>query len=338
MDALFKKALVIADIHFGRSGNSPIANKDNLDFLVWAIDEAKTWGAETAIMLGDWHDNRHSLHVSTILASLDGMDLLNNAFKQVWWLPGNHDLLFRERRDAASIEFARYQPNVRIIRNPLVIDDVTFLPWLVQDEHKELVPTTRYVFGHLELPGFMMNVGVQAQEHEDGVTTKQFGSVDYLFTGHFHMRQLKGNVFYTGNVMPFNFSDDGDADRGAMFLEFGKEPFFKPWPGQPLYKSVKLSDLLADPDGLLKQNMTLRCHTDLALRYEETQEIREMLVKTYGLRKVEFNNSVPEATPEFDEKVQVRTVDQVVIEGLMTVESVELSANRLVQMYNGLNL
>lgn len=338
-DALFNKALVIADLHFGRSGNSPVANKDNLDFLRWAIDEAKTWGAETCIMLGDWHDNRHSLHVSTILASLDGMDLLNDSFKDVWWLPGNHDLLYRERRDASSIEFARYLSSIKIVRDPLICENVTFIPWLVGEEHKIVKPKTRYAFAHLELPGFLMNAKVEMPESAHTSTAEQFNGCEYVFTGHFHMRQFRKNICYTGNIMPFNFSDDNDDDRGAMFLQWGHEPFFKAWPGQPLYRSMKLSEMLSDPDTLLKPNMTVRAHIDVPLRYEEAQEIRDALLMSYGLRKIELINGNAETEQEFENvNVQFRTVDQIVIEGLESVESVELSSARLVQIYTSLNI
>ena len=40
----------------------------------------------------------------------------------------HHDLLYRDRRDAASIEFSRYLPNVKIIREPITIEEDAFYP------------------------------------------------------------------------------------------------------------------------------------------------------------------------------------------------------------------
>lgn len=334
-DQLFDKALVIADLHFGRSGNSPVANTDNLEFLAWAIDEARTFGAKTCVMLGDWHDNRHSIGIGTILASLDGMDMLNDAFERIWWLPGNHDLQKRDSRDAASIEFARWLPHVHIVRQPTNIGDVCFLPWLVQNEHKTIKPEGRYVFGHLELPGFLMNAKVEMKESDHAPTADQFSAHDWVYTGHFHMRQSKRNVCYTGNVMPFNFSDDWDDDRGAMFLQWGKDPLFKAWPQQPLYRSLKLSDLL-DKTDMLKPRMTLRVEVDIPLRYEEAQEIRDSLVASYGLRKLEMRHKREDVDQTFQTDVQFRTVDEIVVSGLQSVQSVELDPGRLVEIYQSL--
>ena len=116
--SLFKKAIWFTDTHFGRSGNSELASLDTLDFLDWAIDRAKSWGAETLIFGGDWHDSRYAIHVSTLNHSLNGMDKIDAAFKNIYWLNGNHDLLYREKRDVSSVEFARKYKNIQIIRNP----------------------------------------------------------------------------------------------------------------------------------------------------------------------------------------------------------------------------
>jgi len=336
MDKLFNKALVITDLHFGRSGNSPIANKDNLDFIQWAIDESKTWGAETCIMLGDWFNNRHTIGVASIHAALRGLEMVSEAFEKSWFISGNHDQFYRDKRDITSIEFAKHIPNIKVINDPLTIGDVTFLPWLMPGEHKMLNIISRYVFAHLELSGFMTNTMYEMPETEESQKASMFKHQDYVFTGHFHKRQDKKNVVYMGNVMPFDFNDDGDSNRGLMLLEYGHEPIFKAWPSQPLYKSLKLSDMLADPDKLLKQNMTVKVTADMPLRYEESQEIKDMLMAAYSLRKIEINN-ITEREQDFENvNVQFRSVDQLVIEGLESVDSVELSSKRLIQIYTGL--
>jgi hypothetical protein len=333
MSTLFRKALGLGDLHFGRSGNSPQANQDNLDFLNWAIDEARTWGAETAIMLGDWHDNRHSLGITTMLASLDGMDLMNAAFKHILWLPGNHDLVHKVRRDAASIEFARWLPNVAIIREPILVDDVWLLPWLLPGETIQLTGA-RYSFGHAPIAGFLRNAKSVMPESDDALKAEQFAGLEYGFNGHFHKRQLQGNVWYIGNIMPFNHSDDNDAERGIMLLEWGKEPIFRAWPDQPLYHSVCLSDLL-DNTKILKPHMTLRLAVDLPLQYEEAQELRDGLIAAYGLRRIELNHVRDEVDQETND-VEFQTVDQLVLASLEDIQSVGLSNPRLIEIYQSL--
>ena len=338
MDQLFNKAMVIADAHFGRSSNATQANQDNLDFLRWAIDEARAWGADQCIMLGDWFDNRTSVGVETMSYALRGLELLSEGFKKTWFISGNHDLFFKNRRDISSIEFAKHIANITVINEPTTIDGATFLPWLVGDEHKSLCLTgSRYTFGHLELPGFLLNARIVMPETPHTPDVRLFNCQEAVFTGHFHARQIQKNICYIGNVMPFNFTDEGDDDRGMMLLEWGHDPIFRVWPSQPTYRSVKLSDLLEDPDRILKQDMTLKVAVDVTLLFEEAQEMRETLVSTYGLRKVELNHARDEIDQtSFEPDAALHTVDQLVVEGLRAIDSTGLSKDRLIEIYTGL--
>ncbi len=336
---LFNKLFWCTDQHLGVKGNSQIANKDVLDFFDWAIDEAKTWGAETCILGGDLFDSRHSIGVLTINTALSVLDKLAEAeFEKLFILLGNHDLPWRDKRDSASVEIARNYKNFHIVRDPTVIGNVSLIPWLVNDEPKTFQPEGRYGFGHLELPGFLMNSKVVKPETEHSLQADIFKEQEIIFSGHFHKRQWgKGNICYTGACMPLNFSDDGDEDRGIMLLKWGDEPIFKAWPQQPLYKSMKLTDVLSEPDKLLKPNMTARITIDIPLRYEEAEEIRNNLISTYGLRKIELNNGLINGEEEMNETdMKIMTLDQIIMESLRGIESVELSKDRLIDIYQSL--
>lgn len=338
MSNLFKKALFFTDIHFGRNGNNPVSLNDNLDFLRWAIDEGKTRGCDTMIFGGDWHDNRHSIHVSTMHASIEGLQMLNDAFQKVWFIPGNHDLFYRDRRDVSSIEFARHLPNITMLRDPTTIDGVTFLPWLVGDEHKRLkFAKSRYTFAHLEVPGFLMNAKVEMPDSPHAVHADAFASQELVFTGHFHMRQTQNNIVYTGNTMPFNFSDNWDAERGVMVLEWGKDPEFLAWPEQPLFRTMRLSEMLNDPDKYLTSKLTARVTLDTEISYEEAQFLRDNFVKMYGMRKVELvHQQRQEAEQSFVGDITFQSVDQIVVEGLLSVQSNGFRPETLVDIYKGL--
>jgi hypothetical protein len=337
---LFNKAACLTDVHFGRSSNSPIANQDNLDFIEWFIEEAKSFGAETCIMLGDWHDNRHSLHVSTLDYSLRGMEMLNNAFKKVYWIPGNHDLLYRDKREVTSVSFGRHLTNFQIVHEPITAGGVTILPWLVEDEPKRLKKymKSRYIFGHLELPGFLMNAKVAMPHHANGVSPDDFkNGPEYVYSGHFHFRQARDNVVYMGNIMPFNFADAWDDDRGGMFLEWGKEPEFRAWPGQPLFRTMNLSEMLQAPEKLLCNKLTARVTLDLDITFEEAQVVRDEFIKKFGLRKIELVHAMKASLDqEFAEGVSFQSVDQIVIDGLLHIKSNAVVPEKLVEIYRNL--
>jgi DNA repair exonuclease SbcCD nuclease subunit len=335
---LFKKVAYFSDAHFGRRANSPVDLMDNINFIQWFIDEAKSRGCRHMIFGGDWHDHRNNLQVTTLHASLESLQLLNDAFEHCWFIPGNHDLFYRTSRDVSSIEFARNFENITIVREPTTLGDVTFLPWLVGDEAKTLkIPKSRYVFAHLEIPGFLMNAMVEMPDSDHAMKADRLKDHELVFTGHFHMRQSKGNVIYTGNVMPFNFGDAWDEDRGAMFLDWGGEPDFVAWPDQPLYRTMKLSELLDNPDKFLVRNLSARVTVDGDISYEEAQVIKEEFIAGYGLRKLELvHQHKTELQQEFSTEVAFQSIDQIVIDGLNSVTGTGLKPDRLIEIYRSL--
>jgi len=337
MAELFNKIAGFTDIHFGRKGNDRQANQDNEDFITWFIDEAKSWGANQMVFCGDWHDNRHNLHVSTMNYSLSNIERLSKAFDKVWFIPGNHDLFYREKREINSVEFARNLPNVTIIHEPTTIDGVTFMPWLVGDEWEEIQNIkSKYMFGHFELPHFFMNAMVEMPDH-GGLQSDHFKHQDYIFSGHFHKRQARGKVVYVGNVFPFNFADAWDDDRGAFFLEWDQEPFFKEWPDAPKYRTMKVSEMLEAPDKFIVPKSYNRASIDVDISYEEAQFIKETFTSQYKARKIDL---VPinkeEANQEFDDSVVFQSIDQIVIDGLNSVQGTGIKKELLIEIYKGL--
>lgn len=337
MAELFNKIAGFTDIHFGRKGNDRQANQDNEDFITWFIDEAKAWGANQMVFCGDWHDNRHNLHVSTMNYSLSNIERLSKAFDKVWFIPGNHDLFYREKREINSVEFARNLPNVTIIHEPTTIDGVTFMPWLVGEEWEEIQNIkSKYMFGHFELPHFFMNAMVEMPDH-GGLQSDHFKHQDYIFSGHFHKRQARGKVVYVGNVFPFNFADAWDDDRGAFFLEWDQEPFFKEWPDAPKYRTMKVSEMLEAPDKFIVPKSYNRASIDVDISYEEAQFIKETFTSQYKARKIDL---VPinkeEANQEFDDSVVFQSIDQIVIDGLNSVQGTGIKKELLIEIYKGL--
>jgi DNA repair exonuclease SbcCD nuclease subunit len=336
MSNYFEKAVVFTDSHFGRSGDSTVANQDNLDFIHWMLERARSWGAETCLFLGDYYHNRSAVGLSSMQSALEGLEAISTAgFEKVIVLLGNHDLARRADREISSLNFSRHLPGIQLMKQPMTVGDVTFLPWLVEDEHRRLSQLkSRYVFGHLETIGAMMNARVPCSGGSHAIEADDLKSQEFVFSGHFHQRQTLKNICYIGSIMPFDFSDANDDQRGMMLLEWGKQPIFESFPDQPLYRSISLSDLLDDLS-VLRPRMTVRATVDIDLRYEEVQELRETLMRAYYLRKIELINHEP-LEPEYTKSTSpLHTVDEIVIDGLQTLEG-QMSNQRLIDIYTGL--
>ena len=283
---LFKKAAVCTDIHFGLKSNSVQHNTDCLDFIDWFIKTAKENNCETCFFLGDWHHHRANINIQTLQYSLRALEKLNNNFDKVYFIPGNHDLYYRDKREVHSVEWANHLANVTIVNDWLEQDNVVIAPWLVGQDWKRLQNLSgKYLFGHFELPHFFMNAQVEMPDHGELQST-HLGGFERAFSGHFHKRQFRGNITYIGNAFPHNYADAGDDDRGMMMLDWDHAPEFKAWPNQPRFRVYKLSDILDRPDTLLQAGMHVRVNLDIDINYEESSFIREQLMPKHKLREM----------------------------------------------------
>jgi DNA repair exonuclease SbcCD nuclease subunit len=338
MTIAFEKAIIFTDIHWGAKNNEQTHNKDCENFITWILAEKERHGAETCIFLGDWHNNRQTLHVSTMNYSLDNMERLNNTFDNFYFILGNHDLFYREKRDISSIAFGRNLKNIKIIDKPTLIGDTAFIPWLIGDEWKTMKNLkAKYIFGHFELPGYMMNAKVSMPDHGT-LKDNDFISPDFVFSGHFHARQTKDKIVYIGNAFPHNFADAWDDDRGYMLLEHGQQPQFFNWSDGPKYRTLKLSELLETPEKFITDKTYARVTVDIEINFEEAQFIKETFQNQFNPRRIDFiHQHKNEEDFEFSEDVKFQTVDQIVVEGIQNIESQSIDKALLMEIYKNLN-
>lgn len=338
MANLFKKAAVCTDLHYGLKSNSLQHNLDCSNFITWFIEQAKKENCDTVLFLGDWHNHRASINIHTLQFSLRSLEELNNNFSNVFFIPGNHDLYYKDSRDISSIEFAKHLKNIHICNEFLTEGDVVIAPWLVSDDYKKIQRLEgKYMFGHFELPHFKMNAMVEMPDH-GGLNTNHFENFESVFSGHFHMRQTQKNITYMGNCFPHNFSDVDSDDRGMMILEWGKEPVYRAWPDQPLYRYYRLSQLIDNPTELLQANMHIRVELDIDISYEEANFIKETFVNDYKLRELALVANRKEGIEEdlSPGDVVFESVDQIVTDQITKIDSNSIDPKLLLQIYQSL--
>lgn len=335
---LFKKVACFTDLHVGLKSNSAIHLQDCEEFVDWFIDMAKANECETCIFLGDWSHNRNSLNLITMDTSIRCLEKLGKAFEQFFWFPGNHDLFYKDKRDIHSSAFGKHIPGVIVIDDIITIDDVTLVPWLVGDEWKTMKElTSKYVFGHFELPHFFMNAMVQMPDHGD-LKAETFQGPEYVFSGHFHKRQNKNNIWYIGNAFPHNFADNWDDERGMMILEWGGRPQFINWHDCPKYRILKLSELIDRKDEILQSKMHLKVNIDIDISYEEANFIKEEFNKNYSIREISLvqDKINLDGTVDDNPDQTFESVDQIVAEQLVNIESENFNTNTLLEIYRNI--
>ena len=334
---LFKKVACFTDIHFGLKSGSRLHNIDCEEFVKWFCETARERGCETCIFLGDWHHNRSTTDVSTMNYTLSNLERLSKNFEKVYFILGNHDLFYKDKREINSVEFMRLFPNVVPVRKPLTEGNVTILPWLIADEWKD-VPNikSRYIFGHLELPSFYMNAMVQMPDHGQ-LQRNHFVNQEYVFTGHFHKRQHRGNIVYIGNAFPHNYADAGDDERGMMILEWGEKPEYLSWPDQPIYRVYKLSQIIDSPEKLLRPKMHCRVTIDVPLTFEEANFVKEQFIPQFQLRELML---IPEKVEVDSEATAIdinfESVDTIVMNQINAIDSETYDKSLLLDIYKDL--
>jgi DNA repair exonuclease SbcCD nuclease subunit len=335
---LFKKVACFTDIHYGLKSNSLTHLQDCEEFVDWFIDEAKKNNCETGIFLGDWSHNRNSLNLITLDTSIRCLEKLGAAFEQFFWFPGNHDLFYKDKRDIHSSAFGRHIPGVTVVENVTTMGDVTLVPWLVGEEWKTISQIkSRYMFGHFELPLFYMNAMVQMPDHGE-LQVEHFKHQDYVFSGHFHKRQSRGKVHYIGNAFPHNFADTWDDDRGMMILEWSGDPQYINWPNCPKYRTLKLSELIDNQDTIMKTKMYLRVNLDIDISFEEANFIKDKFMSDHDIREISLiqeKNNLEGNTDSNNEQL-FESVDQIVSEQLLNIESEQFDKKILLEIYNNL--
>jgi hypothetical protein len=193
------------------------------------------------------------------------------------------------------------------------------------------------MFGHFELPGYYMNAMVQMPDHGT-IQRGDFGGFDQVFTGHFHKRQTANNITYIGNCFPHNYADAGDDERGLTIIEWGQEPVHHAWPDQPRFRVLGLANVIDNAPNLLAPGMHVRVQLDIEISYEEANFIKETYIKDYQLREMALipnkNSSVDTDMAPGD--VKFESVDQIVTEQLVNIDSELFDRTTLLEIYNNL--
>jgi hypothetical protein len=216
--------------------------------------------------------------------------------------------------------------------------NVTLCPWLVNDEWKSIAKLKgKYIFGHFELPLFYMNAMVQMPDHGE-LQAEHFKHQEYVFSGPFHKRQTRGKIWYIGNAFPHNFSDNWDDERGMMILEWGGKPEFINWENCPKFRTIKLSDLIDKKDSVMKSKMYFRVNLDIDITFDEANFIKETFINDYDIREISLIQDKPtlDSIVDDDPDSKFESVDKIVSESLVMVESDQFDKKLLLDLYNNL--
>ena len=344
------KGYLFGDIHFGKKSNSSIHNQDCIDYLTWFCEQVKNDpDADYIAFLGDWHENRTAIDVSTLDYSYKGAKMLNDLGLPVFFIVGNHDLGTRDSRSLYStIPFHEFDNFTLIHEKPLQVDEIEggclFVPFLMSDEYPTLYPykDVPVWIGHFEFKGFVLT-GYNIKL-DYGPDIESFKEQKDILSGHFHRRQKQNNVTYIGNTFPMDFGDANLFERGlAIYDHSTNETSFMNWTVCPKYIKCTLSELL-DDEVKLKDNSYVYVDINIPVDYEELSIIEDAYNKKYDLRELKldesskFVESLIGNSEEEEDDTEGKSTNELIVDMLSQVDDSKFDSNLLIKMYKAASI
>ena len=222
------KIAIITDQHFGARKNSKLFHDYFLKFYedIFFPTLIKE-GITTIVDMGDTFDSRKGVDfVSLEWAKNHYYDKLEELGITVHTIIGNHTAYYKNTNDLTGVGlFLREYDNVKIYpeAEEVTIDKTKFLfvPWINSENQEKTFQLIEEsdspcVMGHLELNGFMATRG---HFMENGMDSNIFDKFERVYSGHYHMRSNKENIFYLGNPYEMYWNDVNDRDRGFHLFD-----------------------------------------------------------------------------------------------------------------------
>lgn len=232
------KVCILGDTHIGaRNGAKIFSEYFSRFFTEIFFPYLKKNDISLIVQLGDILDNRKNINIQSVT---DGHEYFFDKLKEhnikMITILGNHDVFFKNTLKVNSPSLLLKSEYIQIIDQPTEMNlngyDMLFLPWICEENKIESLDAianskSDVCFGHLEFSGFAMYRGIIA---EDGMDSVGFSNFEYVFTGHYHCKSSRDNIYYLGTPYELTWSDSGDLkgfhvfDFSTRHLQFIENP------------------------------------------------------------------------------------------------------------------
>jgi DNA repair exonuclease SbcCD nuclease subunit len=341
------KSAMLTDIHWGKKANSDVHNQDCMNYIDWFCEQVRADPEiDHILFLGDWHENRSALNISTLKQSFLGAKKIDDLGLPVFFIIGNHDLYHRHSREIHSVLPFQELKNFIIIEEPTIVENIgngmLLSPYLFHNEYPDLERFLKIPVwaGHFEFKGFVITGHTVTMP--TGPNPTDYEGPKKIFSGHFHKRQAHNQVVYIGNTFPMDFGDAGDDERGmATYNHESDETIFINWEECPRYVKTTLSDIIEE-NVKIHPDSRVKCIVDIPVSFEESTYIRQKYLDDFKLREftmeesAEIGNSLSGTETTVDTSAELASVNELVLQMLHEIESNHINNNMLVDIYKSL--
>lgn len=235
------KIAILGDSHFlVRSGSKSFNEYFDKFYTKVFFPYLLNNNIKTVVQMGDIFDNRKQAHLQGLSECKKYFfDKLEEYDIELYTIVGNHDSFYRDTISVNSQNLLlKEYSNIISIENPQYLQlgpnaNALFLPWICKDNYEESMKkieesSSDICFGHLELRDFAMYKGFICDE---GMDWKLFERFEFVFSGHYHHRSHRGNIYYLGTPYELTWQDDSDPKGFHIFdfetrnLDFIQNPY-----------------------------------------------------------------------------------------------------------------
>ena len=221
------KIAIITDQHFGARKNSKLFHDYFLKFyndVFFPVLYSE--GITTIVDMGDTFDSRKGIDFSALSwAKNNYYDKLKELGCTIHTIVGNHTAYYKNTNEINAVDLLlREYGNVKIYSEPTEIKldklGILLVPWINsenEDRTFKCLKKTKcdVVMGHLELNGFH---ATQGHIQENGTPVGAFEGFKRVYSGHYHIRSNKENIYYLGNPYEM-FWNDWNNTRGFHIFD-----------------------------------------------------------------------------------------------------------------------
>ena len=232
------KIALITDTHWGARSDCSHFHDYFEDFYTKQFfPELEKRNIDTIIHLGDIVDRRKYINYVTLRKMKDiFIDVCDKKNLDLHVIVGNHDVPFKNTNEVNSMNELFGGTKVKSYSKPTTLTfdghDILLMPWINAQNYDVAIDAmnktpAQVMFGHLEIAGCLMNVGMP---NPHGMKVSDFDKFDLVCSGHFHHKSTTKNVEYLGCPYELTWADFNDAkgyhiyDTDTREIEFVRNP------------------------------------------------------------------------------------------------------------------
>ena len=223
----YMKVALITDQHFGGKQDSQnFLNHIEKFYRELFFPYLFENNINNVIDLGDTFDRRKFVNFNTLdKVRQFYFDVLNEQGIKLHSIVGNHSTYYRNTNSVNSSEllYGHYD-NIEVYPEVATIcldgTPIDLIPWINSENYDRTIDFIKnskahVAFGHLEVAGFAMYKGYNA---EDGIAKDIFKGYEIVCSGHYHHKSSKDNIHYLGAPYEITWNDYDDP-RGFHVLD-----------------------------------------------------------------------------------------------------------------------